>query len=148
MKWILNLFIRVAWVVAVSLFVTTYGGCKKDNSSEIPNVPVSIDIYPSLPQYSNLNAVGGWIYVSEGYKGIVVYRKNTDEFVALERACTYEPTKSCEIVNVEPSGLILTDDCCGSQFQIIDGTVIKAPASRSLKQYRTFWDGTLLRVTN
>ncbi len=142
-----NSFLFIAILLTTTCFLVS--GCKKEkNEYNIPEVYVDVYIYTSLPQYSSLNAVGGWAYVSAGYKGIIVYRNGPDTSSAFDRVCTFEPSKPCEIVNVEPNGLTAKDDCCGSRFQIIDGTVVEGPAFRSLKPYNTFWDGNVLRIYN
>ncbi|MGI8892503.1 MAG: hypothetical protein ACR2GN_03485 [Bacteroidia bacterium] len=147
----MNLRRKITLLIAI--FLTTTGlfvtGCKKEkNEYAIPDVYVDVYVYTSLPQYSSLNAVGGWAYVSAGYRGIIIYRNGPDTFSAFDRACTLDPNKPCEIVNVEPNGLTAKDDCCGSRFQIIDGTVVEGPAYRPLKPYNTFWDGNALRIYN
>jgi nitrite reductase/ring-hydroxylating ferredoxin subunit len=122
-------------------------GCKKDDDL-VPNVPVSISIYTTDPQFNDLNAVGGWIYLTGGSRGIVVYRFSMDEFMAYDRHCTYTPKESCALISVDQSGVIAKDDCCGSQFLLTDGTVLEGPASRPLKQYGTYFNGNLLRIFN
>jgi Rieske Fe-S protein len=142
---------KITLLIAVLLTGSSFlvSGCKKEkNEYDIPDVYVDVYIYTSDPRYSSLNAVGGWAYVSAGYKGIIVYRNGPDTFSAFERACTFDPNKPCEIVSVEPNGLTGKDDCCGSRFQIIDGTVLEGPAFRPLKRYNTFWDGNALRIYN
>ena len=138
------------FIAFLGLFLTISSfSCKKEkNEYQIPQVPVDVYVYPSLPQYSSLNAVGGWAYVSAGYKGIIVYRNGPETFSAFDRACTFDPNKPCEIVDVEPNGLTAVDSCCGSKFQITDGTVVQGPAFRPLKPYYTFWDGNTLRIYN
>ena len=141
---------KIPILIASFLLITIIAaGCKKEkNEYAIPSVPVDVYVYPSLPQYSSLNAVGGWVYVSGGYKGIIVYRNGPETFSAFDRACTFDPNKPCEIVDVEANGLTAHDDCCGSRFQITDGTVVEGPAFRPLKPYSTFWDGNSLRIYN
>lgn len=147
----MNLRRRIHFLIAFILINLTFlgTGCKKEkNDYNIPDVHVDVTISPSLPSYSSLNAVGGWAYVSAGYKGIVVYRNGPETFSAFDRSCTYEPSKPCEKIDVEGSGLTAKDNCCGSQFQITDGTVVQGPAFRPLKRYNTSWDGNNLRIYN
>ena len=42
--------------------------CRKENDSQIPNVPVNMTLYLSLPEYSALNSVGNSITINGGYK--------------------------------------------------------------------------------
>lgn len=141
---------KIQLLIALLALTAVVSGCKKEkNDSLIPDVPVDFYVYLSNPDVSSLNAVGGWAYVlNQGYKGIVIYRNGPETFSAFDRSCTYEPSKPCEKIDVEGSGLTAKDACCGSIFQITDGTVVQGPAYRSLKRYNTSWDGTKLRVYN
>lgn len=130
------------------LLICLISFCKKDKYSPVDDVPVNISIYTSEPAFVNLNAIGGWTYLHGGVKGIIVYRKTSDLFVALERACTYDPGSSCNGVEVKSNNITAVDTCCGSEFQITDGTVTKNPASYPLKQYQTTFDGTVLQIFN
>jgi nitrite reductase/ring-hydroxylating ferredoxin subunit len=130
---------KLGKVVFLFIFpVIFFSQCKK-SPDPIDSVQVDVYLDPSLPSNNNLTVVGGWIYVNGGVKGIVVYRRSPDEYVAFERNCPYLPQNKCA-VKVEPSNLIVSDACCGSQFQISDGIVIKGPATRGLKQYAAVAD--------
>jgi len=109
--------------------------CRK-NEDLIPNVSVNEYINLNLPSYSNLNAVNNWIYYPAGAKGLIIFRKSTTEFVAYERACTYDPNTSGAVVYMLPNGIDAKDSICGSKFFIFDGSIINGPASRPLQQYR------------
>ena len=60
--------------VLVLTTLIVFSACKKDkNDSLIPNVPVNVTIYLSLPQYSSLNSIGNnAIIQSAGYRGIML----------------------------------------------------------------------------
>jgi len=109
--------------------------CRK-NEDLIPNVSVNEYINLNLPSYSNLNAVNNWIYYPAGAKGLIIFRKSTTEFVAFERACTYDPNTSGAVVYMLANGIDAKDSICGSKFFIFDGSIINGPASRPLQQYR------------
>lgn len=121
--------------------------CQKDETY-IPDVPVNIQLDLSHTAYNGLNNIGGYIYLTGGYKGIIVYRLSQDEFVAFERACPYHPTTDCGRLEVDSSGLKLFDPVCGSQFIITDGTKISGPAKRPAKTYTTYYDGYYLYIRN
>jgi len=110
-------------------------GCRKNNE-QVPNVSVNEYINLSLPSYSNLNAVNNWIYYPAGVKGIIIFRKSTNEFVAYERACTYDPNTSGAVVIMQTNDIDAKDTICGSKFFIYDGSIVNGPASRPLQQYR------------
>ena len=128
------------------LVIIIINSCNKDDNT-IPNVPVSFRI-----QASELGGVGSAIYTQEiyGIRGIIIYHKNNNEYVAYERACSYRPTNDCEVVqlnnDINPS--YLTDNCCNSNFLLDDGTPFSGPALLPLKQYNTSFDGTYINVSN
>jgi len=125
-------------------------GCKKDTPNNVPNAVVDIYIYPNLPSFVNLNAIGGWVSITGGVRGIIVYRKSSNEFMAYERNCTYQSTDPapCAMVDVDASNIIVTDTCCNSKFSIFDGNVTQGPAGLPLKAYNTTFDGNTLHIYN
>ena len=133
-------------VILVSL-IFLHNGCEK-NEDIIPYVRVNLVLYLSDPQFNPLNAVGGWVYVSGGSKGLIVYRKSNDEFTALDRHCTYLPENACSRVEVDASQIMAKDSCCGSTFLITDGSVTNSPATLPLKFYQTSFDGSSVRIFN
>src|SRR3989304_3214262 len=88
--------------------------CKKDDDS-VPNVTVNILLSTTDPSFTDLNAVGGLIYLSGGSRGLVVYRLSMQEFMAYDRHCTYKPSESCAKVDVDASGIIAVDAYGGSK---------------------------------
>lgn len=122
------------------------GSCKKDNNDVAQN---RVDYYLYINEPSNiaLNAIGGWLYIPAGTKGIIVYRRAQNEFTALERNCTYDPNAACSLVKVL-SGISAIDSCCSSRFSIFDGSVINGPATQPLYTYNTTFDGVTLRIFN
>lgn len=128
------------------LSVISFFSCGKDETKDlIPYVYVNFTMYPNTIDYI---AIGQWVYVTGGYKGIIIYRPQSDEFMAYERACPHDPLTEGARVEVESSGLIAVDSVCGSQFILTDGSPIKGPAKIPLKQYRTSWDGYGLTIFN
>jgi nitrite reductase/ring-hydroxylating ferredoxin subunit len=132
-------------LIALSSYVVS--SCKKDNTNDVAQNYVDFYLYLNEPSNIALNAVGGWLYVNQGTKGIIVYRRALNEFTALERNCTYDPTASCATVQVV-SGITAIDSCCTSRFSIYDGSIINGPATQPLYQYSTTFDGNALRVYN
>jgi nitrite reductase/ring-hydroxylating ferredoxin subunit len=136
------------YIIFFIFFLLLSPQCKKDKNNAIPNIYVNFSINPNSTQYLKLNTVGGWAYVTGGVRGIIIYRASIDQFMAFERDCPYQPLNTCALVQVEKSGVVAIDSCCGSQFILTDGSPIKGPATTSLKQYTTSYDGTTLTVTN
>ena len=134
-------------ILLVTIISILFVSCKKDEAGTIPYVYVNFYIQPNSTMYQKLSTIGGWEYITGGYSGIVVYRASQDEFVALDRACPYDFNNGCRIV-VESSFTTTIDSCCGSRFLLNDGSPFKGPATVSLKQYKTSYDGSNLHITN
>lgn len=122
--------------------------CKKGKNQTIPYVPVNIYINPSDPLYIKLAVPGGWLYLNGGSRGIIVYRRTVEEFVAYDRHCTYNVDDQCGKVSVNSTQIMAVDSCCLSEFVLTDGSVSKGPANQPLHQYQTSWDGNTLRIFN
>lgn len=115
--------------------------CKK-SSDQIPGAAVDFYIYLSQPEFANLNTVGNHAYVTGGVKGVIVYHKNIDEFVAFERACPYDPNESGAIIELDSvSTLDWIDYHCGSKFNILDGSIENGPSTYPLRKYACDYDG-------
>ncbi len=135
-----------------------FAACDKGEQPPIDTGYVNITIYPNSTEYLQLNSVGGWVYLyaNEPSRGILVYRLSVDEFLAFERTptykpdscCVYEPTIKCSRVVVDESGIIAVDTCSGSEYLMIDGSVVKGPATYPLVQYQTAYDGDALHIYN
>lgn len=130
---------RIFLLFLVSILLFSATSCRR-NSNLMPYVPVDIYLNISLPAYSNLNIIGGWVYVTGGNNGILVYRQTYDLIVAYERRCTHEVETACGAASVDSTGLTLECICDGSKYHIFDGSVIQGPAVYSLYQYRTTFD--------
>jgi len=142
----MNKVFKYYFFYIVVLILFSFLSCKKD-SNEVPDVFVDVYLYTTEPAFAPLNATSGYIYVTGGSKGIIVYRKSQTEFMAYERHCTYDvPTGS--FVTVDASGLLAEDAACTSKFLITDGSPNQGPAINSLKQYQTAFDGTVLHIFN
>lgn len=135
---------RIFLIVSLIIVIAA---CKKDNTNDIAQNYVDYYLYINEPSNIALNAVGGWMYIPAGTKGIIVYRRSQTEFTALERNCTYDPNAPCSLVKVL-SGISAIDSCCNSRFSIYDGSVINGPATQPLYQYNTTFDGSTLHIFN
>ena len=114
--------------------------CNK-NKKRVPYVPIDLYINITLPSYTNLNLIGGWVYVSGGSKGLIVYRQTADNFMVYDRHCTYDVNAACAPATVDSTNLTISCTCDGSQYQLYDGAVINGPATYSLQQYQSIYDG-------
>ena len=120
----------------------------KDEDEYIPLVRVDLIIYTNDPSFNEISVPGTWTYVNGGSRGIIIYRVSNSEFKAYDRHCTYDSRNSCALVSVDATNITATDNCCDSEFLLVDGSVIKNPASLPLKQYQTSFDGAVLRIYN
>jgi hypothetical protein len=141
-------YLVIAGLLALSL------SCKKKQKATsvaehpVPSIPVQITVYPNDPLYFKIQSIGGWMYLDGGVNGLVVYRKSTEEFVALDRTSTALPDKPAARVLVQSDNFTLKDTISGSTWRIFDGTVTKGPAEWALRMYGTSYNGNSLRITN
>ena len=122
--------------------------CRKTKPGGVPPVQVDIAININNPAYADLAVTGGWLYLTGGSQGILVYRAGPSEFTALDRHCPYQSENLCRVA-VDSSQVIARDaGCCGSAFLITDGSVVQGPAALNLKRYATSFNGSILRIYN
>lgn len=142
-----KLTVRVLLLLGVVMFFTV--ACKKEEPPpEIPYVYVNFTLNPNSTQYINLNSVNGWETVTGGYKGILVFRKAVNEFVAFERACPYDPLITGTQIRVDTSGITCYCPVCQSKYIMYDGTPYDGVSRFPLKQYAAIYDGVLLHISN
>jgi len=146
----MNKFIKYNIIVLVIglLLLSSWGCNEKVEHPSIPNVSVNVQLDISSTLYIELSTIGGYVYLTGGYKGLIVYRVSPDDFVAYDRACPFDPTAECARITMDPSGITLTDSCCKSNFSVLDGSIIKGPATQPLKRYNTQFDGQILHIWN
>lgn len=122
--------------------------CRREEHP-VPYVPVNITLHASDPEFFNLNAISGSTQLNGGSRGIIVYRKSQDEFMAYDRHCTYDSENPLAVVMLDSANSFsAVDTSCTSQFFIIDGSVQQGPAQYPLKQYQTTYDGVKLIIFN
>lgn len=131
------------------LFAFSTLQCSDEQKGEIPNVALDLYLNVNQPRYANLQAIGGWEYLTGGSKGLIVYRRSNDTFLAFDRHCTYRPSENCGRAAVDSSNIkIHCRACNGSEYSIADGTVLKGPANQPLRRYGTSFDGNVLHIYN
>jgi len=122
--------------------------CRREERGGVPLTIVDISINVNNPAYADIAVPGGWLYLTGGSLGIIVYRNTTDRFTAMDRHCPYQPAELCR-VQVDDSEIIARDTlCCGSGFLVTDGSVVQGPAALPLQRYNTSFNGTILRIYN
>jgi hypothetical protein len=140
-------------ILTLCMMLFLVPSCKKKKSEPvpqypIPNVPVSVTIYPNDPTNFKIQAIGGWMYYSgAGLSGLVIYRKSQTEFVALDRTSPENPNVLASAVKVQGDNFTLKDTIKNATWQIVDGAVMLGSAW-PLKLYGTVYDGNALLIRN
>jgi hypothetical protein len=143
--------ILAAMILFMLLYCFGNSGCKSERDyGNIPYIYTDTTIDITSAMYNNLEFENGWGYIPSGYKGIFIYHSIGNQFIALERCCTYDPKiwEACVYYDVKGSGF-LRDSVCGSEFFPFDGSVRRgSPAELPLRQYKTeyFERGAIKRL--
>lgn len=133
-----------ALLAALALVVA----CKKDQRGGVPLHTVDISVNVNNPAYADLAVPGGWVYMTGGSLGLIVYRSSPTDFMAYDRHCPYQPENQCRLI-VDESEIMARDTaCCHSAYVITDGSVVEGPAALNLQRYNTSFNGTTLRIYN
>lgn len=140
---------KVQFILGV-LIVLLISSCKVKNNNPVPNVPFDLTIDMTLPTYDDLLGVGGYAYVNAGSRGVIVYRRGIDDFVAFDRHSPADVNGTCgqPLTPDDNNFLMLNDTCNNAQFSLYDGSPISG-SEFGLRQYATGWGGgTTLRIYN
>ncbi|MEN8786493.1 MAG: Rieske (2Fe-2S) protein [Flavobacteriales bacterium] len=132
---------QYVFLVGFLLIALALGSCKK-NVQRAFYPPVDEYINITLISYNALQAPGGWAYVNGGLKGIIVYARGGNEFVAYDRNCTFEEENSCGIATVATDNITIECSCDGSTYNIFDGSVTNGPAELPLKGYNVSFNSS------
>lgn len=124
--------------------------CQKNQNDILPNIPFDITIDLNLPSYNELTGVGGWAYLNGGSRGIIIYRRAIDEFIAFDRHSPADLAGTC-FLPLFPDAtnfLVLKDTCNNATFSLYDGSPM-TNSEYGLRQYATQYNGNnLLRIYN
>lgn len=140
--------------LTLGLAVLMFFACKKKKTEPVaqypvPNVAVNVSIYPNDATNFKIQAVGGWMYYpGAGYKGLIIYRKNLQEFVVLERASPENPSDAASAVKVRSDNFTLTDTVKNASWQIVDGAAMNSSSAWPLRLYGNTYDGNILSIRN
>lgn len=124
--------------------------CAKNNNHPVPNIPFDVTVNITLPSYSDLLGVSGWAYVNGGSKGIIVYRRGIDDFIAFDRHSPADPEGNCAtpLTPDDDNFLLLLDECNDASFSLYDGAPVTG-SEFGLRQYQVSWNGSeTLRIFN
>lgn len=137
----------IVWILVFSSVLISLS-CNESDQEDIPYVYVNFTINPQSIEYGDLDIPGNYAYVTGGYRGIIIYHRTQNDFYAYERACTFDPLESDARVEVGEENTLISCPSCGSRYLMLDGSPFDGPAIRSLRQYKTHYDGFNLTVTN
>ncbi|PWL28872.1 MAG: hypothetical protein DCO96_08635 [Fluviicola sp. XM-24bin1] len=133
-----------------ALFVLLISGCKVNNNHPVPNIPFDVTIDMTLPLYDDLMGVGGYAYVNAGSRGVIVYRRGIEDFVAFDRHSPADINGTCDqpLTPDANNFLMLNDTCNNAQFSLYDGSPMSG-SEFGLRQYAVAWGGgNTLRIYN
>jgi nitrite reductase/ring-hydroxylating ferredoxin subunit len=111
-----------------------FAGCGT-GGDVVPDVAVNFQAAITDPRLSALNVPGGSVLINGyGVAGLILHREADGTYAAYDRCSSYQPQNHCA-VTLDAGGFTVTDPCSGAKFSLIDGTPVKAPATKSLKSY-------------
>lgn len=149
-----------------SLFIATFIllapiACKKNSNTPTSDFFNPVYVYQTVDltfaQYTQLNNLQGYVYLTGGNKGIILYHTIDDQFVAFDRTCPVRPDSSCAYVSVDSvptryrcgqPGSSGWKICCHSLFDAAYGTQLSGEATRGLKTYYTMKQGSVVYVSS
>ena len=134
-------------IVILFIFISLLS-CTKDSLNRIPEAFVN---YRITIQEFNIKNKNGLLVVEKmnntGVAGLLIYRRADKAFVAFDRCSSVNPQSRCAVVPDDPN-LTATDPCSGAKFSLFDGSAVKAPAKRPLKEYRVLISNFDISVVN
>ncbi|MCR5646481.1 MAG: hypothetical protein K6F96_08905 [Bacteroidales bacterium] len=152
------------------LFTVALSGCGKyPVNPYYPNAVIDFSIYPNSIHEFELNSVSGYKYYTSDpmstSRGIIVFRKSLDEFVAYDRLPPNYPYACCDDDGnctrlVVENGIFVVDHCNNAYYNILNGEILidashgMVPTFNTdttvfpLIQYQTAYDGSELRIYN
>ena len=133
----------------IVLFLLSLLSCTKDSLDRIPEAYVN---YRITIQEFNIKNKNGLLLVNKmentGVSGLIIYRRaDNASYVAFDRCSSVNPQTRCAVVPDDPN-LTATDPCSGAKFSLFDGSPVKAPAKRPLKEYRVIISNFEISVVN
>ncbi|WP_443946176.1 hypothetical protein ACJVDH_03435 [Pedobacter sp. AW1-32] len=135
------------YLYGLLLATMLFSGCGKGDNF-VPDIAVNFTMPLTDPRLSRLSSAGGAVTIDGyGIAGLVLYRRTDNSYVAFDRCSTVNPDQRCAVTLDNPT-ITATDPCSGAKFLLEDGSPVKAPATRSLRQYTVTIAGNNLRVIN
>ena len=134
-------------IIPLALIALLFSSCVK-SGGDIPNVAVNFADATTDPRLSALNVPGGAVLINGyGVAGLILYREADGSYACYDRCSTVNPQKLCA-VTLNSGNFTVTDPCSGGQWDLIDGSPVKAPATISLRQYNITVSNFEIYVSN
>ena len=106
--------------------------CGKDNGPRIPEVYVNYSL--TIQEFDiKKNADNVMLVPNQGVAGLMIVRSG-NSYKAFDRCSPVDPEKKCVVV--PESTFTASDPCSGGKWLLQDGSPVKAPAVRNLKEYQ------------
>ena len=145
----MNFFTQRNFILSILISAIGIWSCSDKLTDPIPYKFVDFTVDLNAAGNGKLTGIGGYyVEPNEGVKGIIIFHRGSEDYVAYDRCCSYRPADACAKVNVDANLLTATDSCCQSRFLLSDGSPAQGPAIHVLKQYFVTRNGSLLRITN
>jgi len=136
---------KTALYILILLFFFSTCNTKDDYIQEI-YVNIFIDL--NLPEYSDLQVSGNFIFIEGGVEGIIIYHGVGNDYKVYDRNCSYEPSLSCSLIDSVDAGIAYCG-CCSSAFLLSnDASVLNSPALLPLKKYYWTLSGSQMHISN
>ena len=136
---------KSAFYILSALFFLSTCNTKDDYIQE---VYVNINIDLNLPEYSDLQVSGNFIFIEGGVEGIIIYHGVGNDYKVYDRNCSYEPSLSCSLIDSVDAGIAYCG-CCSSAFLLSnDASVLNSPALLPLKKYYWTLSGSQMHISN
>lgn len=114
-------------------------------------IPEAYVNYRITIQQFGIQSKNGLLLVNKqenaGVAGLIIYRRADGAYVAYDRCSSVNPQQMCAVVPDDPN-LTATDPCSGAKFSLFDGSPVKAPAKRGLKEYNVIITNFEIMVAN
>jgi len=117
-----------------------------DNNPVLPDVAVNTTVFLNNPSNNDLLFVGGYVEISGGIKGIVVYHGIGDNYFAYDLACPHLAPNECTKMTVDGLHMICT--CDNSKFALALGGAPQSGTPYPAKAYNVVKNGDSLLITN
>ena len=140
-------------LVIINLFLI-FVNCQKSSINKNPYIPdlkFDYDINLNLPEYDDLKYVGGAKIIDRiGYKGVIIFNLNGNNFLAWEASCPNQIPSSCSKTKIE--GVLAVCQCNGYEYSLATGQILLDKTSTKkyfpLVNYGIIKSGNILRISN